>query len=79
MRRLADLIEPPRPIGRNLVQMSCASAEIASITNRLPVEFEWGLINFINHLTGNDTMPTVQESDWPNQKHPSPPMRDWWG
>lgn len=44
-----------------------------------PVEFEWGLINFINHLTGNETMLTVQESDWSNHKHPSPPMREWWG
>ena len=44
-----------------------------------PVEFELGLVNFINHLTDNDMMLTVQESDWPNQKHPSPPMREWWG
>lgn len=43
-----------------------------------PVEFELGIVNALNHLTGNDTMPTVQEADWPNHKHPSPPMREFW-
>lgn len=45
---------------------------------QVPVRYELGIVNVINHLTGNDTMPTVQESDWPNHKHPSPPMRDFW-
>nr|DAV18674.1 MAG TPA: hypothetical protein [Caudoviricetes sp.] len=44
-----------------------------------PVETDFGIVNLFLHLTGSDTMPTVQESDWPNHKHPSPPMREWWG
>ena len=42
------------------------------------VEFDFGIVNFINHLTGKDTMPTAQESDWSNHKHPTPPTREFW-
>ena len=43
-----------------------------------PAEFETGIANVLANLFGIDKMPTAQESDWPNHKHPSPPMREFW-
>lgn len=54
------------------------TARRAPFKTKRPAEFDIGIANVLAHLLGIDKMPPVQESDWPNQKHPSPPMREWW-
>ena len=43
-----------------------------------PAEFDIGIANVLAHLFGVDKMPMTQESDRSNQKHPTPPMREFW-
>ena len=43
-----------------------------------PVEFETGIANVLANLFDIDKMPMTQESDRSNQKHPTPPMREFW-
>lgn len=54
------------------------TARRAPFKTERPVEFETGIANVLANLFGIDKMPTVQEPDCSNQKHPTPPMRDFW-
>lgn len=55
------------------------TARRAPFKAKRPAEFDIGIANVLARLFGIDKMPTVRESDYPNHKHPSPPMREWWG
>lgn len=54
------------------------TARRAPFKTERPAEFDVGIANVLAHMFGIDKIPTAQESDWPNHKHPLPPMREWW-
>nr|DAL09527.1 MAG TPA_asm: hypothetical protein [Caudoviricetes sp.] len=55
------------------------TARRAPFKTERPAEFDIGIANVLARLFDIDKMPMAQEFDCSNQKHPSPPMREWWG